>query len=102
MLRMPRRFTEVYCAGDVVTDQQPDNLVLEHLRYLRASIDGLRTDVQELKERQTAVELGLVGLRRELVSVAETVAHTNARIDRLTTRIERIERRLDLVGSERG
>jgi chromosome segregation ATPase len=76
------------------------NLVLEHLRYIRGAIDELRADVRETKERLTAVELGLAGLRREVVILAETQAHTNARIDRLATRLERIERRLDLVGSE--
>jgi hypothetical protein len=34
-----------------------------------------------------------------IVPVTESVAHTNARIDRVDTWLERVERRLDLVGT---
>ncbi|UPY36135.1 hypothetical protein [Sediminicoccus sp. KRV36] len=47
-----------------------DNLVLEHLRYIRAEIGELREDVREVKARLTAVELGLAAVRRELAHLA--------------------------------
>jgi hypothetical protein len=62
---------------------EPQNLVLEHLRYIRGAVDGLREDVHEVKAR-----LGLV---------EETCASLSRRLDRLDDRIDRIERRLDLT-----
>ena len=48
-----------------------------------AKLDRVIDDVQDLKVRMTAVEEALVGVHR--------------RLDRLEVRVERIERRLDLV-----
>ncbi len=76
-----------------------DNLVLEYLRHIRGAVDGLREDMREVKQRLTAVELGLAPVRREIAVLAETDAHLSARIDRLTDRIARVETRLDIVGA---
>ncbi len=62
---------------------EPDNLVLVYLRRLDEKVDRLIDDVQDLKVRMTHVEEGLAGVNR--------------RLDRLEVRVERIERRLDLV-----
>ena len=74
-----------------------DNLVLEHLRHIRAVVDATRIDMHDLKHRVTAVEIGLAGIRREVAQVGENVALFSARFDRLEDRVERIERRLDIV-----
>ena len=63
--------------------EQTDNLVIEHLRYIRGAVDGLREDMHEVKTR-----LGLV---------EETCASLSRRLDRLDERVDRIERRLDLT-----
>jgi len=39
----------------------------------------------------------VLGLRREQTADAETVAHVQARMDRFGDRLDRIERRLDIV-----
>jgi predicted nuclease with TOPRIM domain len=59
------------------------NLVLEHLRHIRGGIDDLRQDMREVKTR-----LGLLEQQYAIIS---------GRLDRLTDRVERIERRLDLA-----
>ena len=69
--------------------QQTDNLVLEHLRHLRASMDGMREDIQMFTLRMGSVERILAGHQ-----VGE--ASQNIEVDRLKLRIDRIERRLDL------
>lgn len=74
----------------------PDNLVLEHLRYIRAAVDELRIDAREVKGRLTALEQGLAAVRRDLGFSAETDARIQGQLDRLSDRVERIERRLDL------
>jgi len=70
------------CYIQVMTDQN-DNLVIEHLRYIRGAVDGMREDMHEVKTR-----LGLL---------EETCASLSRRLDRLDERVDRIERRLDLV-----
>ncbi len=62
---------------------EPDNLVLAMLRRIDEKIDRIADDVRDLKVRQTATEEALAGVNR--------------RLDRLDTRVERIEKRLNLV-----
>lgn len=76
---------------------EPGNLVLEHLRHIRADIAGLREDVREIKHRQNDTSRILASMRREQAGDAETVAHVEARLDRFGERLERVERRLDLA-----
>jgi len=65
--------------------EEPDSLALRFLRRIDEKLDRLTEDVQDLKIRMTAVEEGFVGVHR--------------RMDRLEARVERIEKRLDLVDS---
>jgi chromosome segregation ATPase len=60
-----------------------ENLVLEHLRHIRAAVDDLRVDMREVKSR-----LGI--LKAQYASLSN-------RLDRIGERVERIERRLDLI-----
>ncbi len=62
---------------------EPESLMLVMLRRIESKLDRVIDDVQDLKVRMTAVEEALVGVHR--------------RLDRLEVRVERIERRLDLV-----
>jgi hypothetical protein len=64
--------------------------VLEHLRYIRAAVDGLREDAQDLKRRMTSLEMQVAQLHGDF-------AGQSARIDRVEIRLERIERRLELA-----
>ena len=63
--------------------EEPENIVLVMLRRIDAKIDRMADDVRDLKIRQTATEEALAGVNR--------------RLDRLDVRVERIEKRLDLV-----
>jgi len=60
-----------------------DSVVLEHLRHIRAAMDDVRDDIREIKQRLGILEGTYAGL--------------STRMDRMDMRIERIERRLDLV-----
>ncbi|MCD2173787.1 hypothetical protein [Rhizobium sp. C4] len=60
-----------------------DNLVLEHLRSIRSTVERLSDDMQELKGR-----LGVLEQQYAIIS---------NRFDRLDDRVLRIEKRLDLV-----
>jgi outer membrane murein-binding lipoprotein Lpp len=63
--------------------EEPESIVLVMLRRIDAKIDRMADDVRDLKVRQTATEEALAGVNR--------------RLDRLDMRVERIEKRLDLV-----
>jgi predicted nuclease with TOPRIM domain len=60
-----------------------DNLVLEHLRHIRSSVDGLREDMREVKGRLGILE--------------NQYANLSTRLDRMDGRVERIEQRLSLA-----
>jgi predicted nuclease with TOPRIM domain len=60
-----------------------DNIVLEHLRHIRAAVDGLREDMREVKGRLGILE--------------NQYANLSTRLDRMDGRVERIEQRLNLA-----
>ena len=60
-----------------------DNVVLEHLRAIRGTVERLSEDMQEVKTR-----LGI--LENQYASISSG-------LDRLDARVLRIEKRLDLV-----
>ena len=62
-----------------------EHLILEHLKYLRSTVDRLAEDSHDIKARLTNVEENLAGVNR--------------RLDRLDQRVDRIERRLELTNA---
>ena len=58
------------------------NIVLEHLRAMRESLDNISGDLHDLKVRTTSIDEALAGVNR--------------RLDRNDERLQRIEKRLDL------
>ena len=74
-----------------------ENLIIEHLKALRAGQDRIETDVRELTHRVGRVEIGIAGLRRDLSHYEEGTAEQSVRMDRLNERIERVERRLEIA-----
>lgn len=74
-----------------------ENLVLEHLRAIRADIAGIKDDTRDLKQRLSKVEIAIAHLRRDLAGYDETDAIQQLAIDKLSERLERIEHRLGLA-----
>jgi hypothetical protein len=72
---------------------QPENLMLVYLRRLDEKIDRLAEDMREVKLRLTALETSMGNLAATEMSHYAIMAD---RVDRLASRIERIETRLDL------
>jgi len=64
-----------YCMANEI-----ENLVLEHLRAIRADLAVVKDDVRPIKVRMTSLE--------------ENTAAMNRRLDSMDDRIERIEKRL--------
>ena len=74
-----------------------ENLVLEHLKRFQAGQDRIERKLEEVVTRIGHLELGLAGLRRDFAHADEAAAGLNIRMDRMNDRIERVERRLELV-----
>jgi len=70
-----------------MTDES-SNLILEHLKRIRASQERMELDVGDLKSRVSGLELNQGQVLTLLGSLSQ-------RLDRLEERISRIERRLD-------
>jgi len=67
-----------------------DDMVPEMLRRIQASIDSLREDNREIKARLGRLETAIADLQVQ-------GAEHSVRMDRMNSRLERIEKRLDLV-----
>jgi hypothetical protein len=61
----------------------PDNIVLQHLRAIRGDIGEIKTQVKELRHRLGLLEIGY--------------ATVQSRLDHIGGDIAQIKRRLDLV-----
>ena len=69
---------------------EPDNVVLAYLRRIDEKVDRLLADVRDLKARMTSLEAQVGHLHLDF-------AGQSARIDRIETRLDHIERRLELT-----
>lgn len=72
------------------------NLIIEHLKALRAAIADVKADTRDIRQRLTAHDASIITLHRNDVHVMEESARQQLSIDQLLERIERIERRLEL------
>jgi len=79
-----------------------ENLVLEQLRLMRSDISGMRSEMQgdfrDVKGRLSHLEASVAAVRRDGAMVTEDFARQQVSIDSLVDRIQRIEKRLELVG----
>ena len=65
-----------------MTDE-PDNLILQHLRAIRQDVSLIRDDMQDMRLRLSAVESAIVRMQHSM--------------DRFDIRLSTIERRLGLI-----
>ena len=72
-----------------MSDDTP-NLVLEHLRAIRAGQDAMREDIRDIKGR-------LVVLEGAFATLSAAYGGVSSRLDRIEVRLDRIEQRLGLV-----
>ena len=66
------------------------NLVIEHLRHIRTKVDSI-------DDRVERVELRLSTVEGHLGNVLISEASQNAEFDKVSRRLEKIERRLELT-----
>ena len=74
-----------------------ENLVLEHLKMFQASLSRIEADIKEVKNRLANLEVGQASIVQHIGHQASTTAQQQISFDRLSERVERIERRLELA-----
>jgi len=76
-----------------------DNLILEHLRGMRAGQDRIEQELREIKNRITSLESGVAGIRRDAAHDNDKIVNQQIGLDHLSERLERIEKRLELASA---
>ena len=67
-----------------------NNVVIEHLRAIRASLGKIERELADLRHRVSSIE-------RHLANLQSDVANIHLRLDGQGERLDRIEHRLELV-----
>jgi len=73
-----------------------ENIILEHLRAIRADVGAVKDDVRELKSRMANLEAGQATMMQHLGHQASVSAQQHVSYDRIIERVERIEKRLEI------
>lgn len=71
-----------------------DNLLLDHLRAIRADVASIKVDSKDIKTRMTALEIAVAGFASSEMNHFASLA---GRADRTDDRLDRIERRLEII-----
>ena len=74
-----------------------ENLVLEHLRALRAGQDRIEHKLSELAARITSLETVTNRSRLDNLSTQEDVYRQQNAIDHINERLQRVEKRLEII-----
>ena len=74
-----------------------ENLFLEHLKRFQAGQERIERKLEEVVNRIGHLEGSVAGLRRDFAHSDENTAAMSVRLDRLSERFDRIEKRLELV-----
>ena len=74
----------------------PENLILAQLRAIRADLADVQGTLGEMKGRLGNLEGGQASIIQHLGHLAAADAQQQVAADRMTERLVRIERRLDL------
>ena len=77
------------------------NLILKHLRILRSEIQTLRTEMhtefKDVKLRMSSIENAMVSVKHDSADIRGDYVRQQISIDNIVERIQRIEKRLELV-----
>jgi len=74
-----------------------DNLILEHLKRFQAGQDRIERKLEEYARRLANLESGQATIIQHLGHLAAADAHQQVAADGFNSRLERIEKRLELA-----
>ena len=78
-------------------ETDPENIVLTHLKAIQAEQAAARDRDAEMLRRLSGIETALARLGRDQAQAFEDQVQDRHGVDKLRDRLDRIERRLDLV-----
>jgi chromosome segregation ATPase len=76
---------------------EPDNIVLEHLRHMRKVLEKLEAGVADLKPRILGFETTMGHVMAQVGHLQVQIASQTGRIDRIDGRLDQIDGRLDRI-----
>ena len=86
---------------DMENENNVGNATLKLLQVMRSEMSGMRSDMQnefrDVKGRLSHLESSITASRRDGVLVSEDFARQQVSIDSIVERIQRIEKRIELV-----
>ena len=74
-----------------------ENLMLEHLKRFQATLERVENKIGELTHRMANVEGSIASVIQHLGHQAGTIAAQQVAFDNMSSRLDRIERRLELA-----
>lgn len=74
-----------------------ENLILEHLKRFQAGQERIERKLEEVVTRIGHLEIGVAALKRDLAHHDEVIALLSVRFDRMSDKLERVEKRLELA-----
>jgi len=77
--------------------ENPDNLVLEHLKRFQAGQERIERKLEEITRRLSNLEAGQASIIQHIGHLAASDAQQQVAADGFNQRLERIERRLELA-----
>jgi chromosome segregation ATPase len=75
----------------------PDNLIIEYLKAMRAELADVKSGISDLRQRMVSLDGSAIDLRRSYLHLHEDNARQQLALEKLSERVQRIERRLELV-----
>jgi len=79
-----------------------ENLIIEQLKAIRNDVREFRQvnseEHSDIKARLASLESAIVSVKRNEADTSADIARQQVSIDSLAARLERLERRLELVG----
>ncbi len=78
--------TFVHLYPDMVDD--PQELILEHLRHIRAKVDANDTGLRDIKQMITGLREEVNALRGDILRQERAIAALEADFDRIKTRLD--------------
>ncbi len=73
------------------------NRVLEHSKRFQAGQERIEREFKEIKGRLSQLEIGVAGVRGDIAHGSGDQARQQISFDALADRVDRIERRLEIV-----
>jgi uncharacterized coiled-coil protein SlyX len=76
-----------------------ENLLLEHLKRFQVTLERIEGNQSEMLRRMANLESGQASVIQHIGHLASVDAQLQLSMDRMTNRIERVERRLELTNA---